>query len=206
MKPSVAAIASCVLVALCLSTSAAAAQSDGSERSGFENAVHAVILPGTDYAIAPETLTIEAESDSLEELQDAIAAWLSFEFDLPRAHGRAAIAFAPATRMASLRFRDVPSDRWSGTDDILAVYDREARTIYLPEGWTGRTPAELSVLVHEMVHHAQSAGGLTYECPEASEKAAYAAQQRFLSMFGSSLETDFQMDGMTVLVRTRCLY
>jgi hypothetical protein len=203
MKPS-AAIASCILAAL--SVSALASEADHSGLPNIEDAVHAVILPGTEYTVVPEILTVEAGLNSWDQLQDAIAAWLSFEFDLPRINERAAIAFVPSVRMASIRFRDVPSDRRPGTHEILAVYDTEARTIYLPDGWTGGTPAELSVLVHEMVHHLQNVGGLTYECPEASEKAAYTAQERFLGMFGGDLQTDFQIDGLTVLVRSNCLY
>ena len=40
--------------------------------------------------------------------------------------------------------------------ETVAVYDDATRTIYLAEGWSGATRAELSVLVHEMVHHLQS--------------------------------------------------
>src|SRR5260221_11569978 len=33
-------------------------------------------------------------------------------------------------------------------------------------GGKGRTPAELSILVHEMVHHFQNVLGLKHECPQ----------------------------------------
>jgi hypothetical protein len=46
------------------------------------------------------------------------------------------------------------------------------KTIYLPKNWTGSTPAELSVLVHEMVHHLQGATKTKYECPQAREQLA----------------------------------
>lgn len=74
--------------------------------------------------------------------------------------------------------------------------------IYLIEGWTGRTPADLSVLVHEMVHHFQYKLGLKHECPQDREKLAYAAQDRWLHLFGHSLESDFELDGFSVIVKT----
>ena len=35
---------------------------------------------------------------------------------------------------------------------MRSLYNIASRTIYLSPEWNGRTPAELSVLVHEMVH------------------------------------------------------
>jgi hypothetical protein len=89
--------------------------------------------------------------------------------------------------------------------EVEAFYDDSARTIYLPKGWTGESPAELSVLVHEMVHHVQNMAGLTYACAEAREKLAYAAQRQWLALFGRDLLEDFKLDPMTLLVRTNCM-
>ena len=96
--------------------------------------------------------------------------------------------------------------RYLPTNDTLAVYIDGAEIIYLIEGWTGRTPADLSVLVHEMVHHFQYKLGLKHECPQDREKLAYAAQDRWLHLFGHSLESDFELDGFSVLVKTHCLH
>jgi hypothetical protein len=88
----------------------------------------------------------------------------------------------------------------------VAVYSDATHTIYLPEGWTGGTPAELSVLVHELVHHVQNVGGLKYACPQEREKLAYMAQERWLGLFGHNLEADFELDAFSLLVKTRCLF
>ena len=79
-------------------------------------------------------------------------------------------------------------------------------TIYLPADWTGSTPAEVSVLVHEMVHHLQNVANTKFECPQAREQLAYAAQQRWLGLFDRTLEDEFQLDPFTLLVTTRCMY
>jgi len=88
----------------------------------------------------------------------------------------------------------------------VAVYSYATQTIYLPEGWTGTSPAELSVLVHELVHHVQNVAGLKYACAQEREKLAYEAQERWLGLFGHSLERDFELDGFSLLVKTRCFY
>jgi hypothetical protein len=102
------------------------------------------------------------------------------------------------------RFGSVKAWHTSAGSDVVAVYDAEAQTIYLPDGWRGVTPAETSILVHEMVHHLQSRAGRKYECAQAREKMAFQAQQRWLAQFGRSLESEFGLDGFTLLVRTNC--
>ena len=52
-------------------------------------------------------------------------------------------------------------------------------------------PAELSILVHEMVHHFQNMLGLKYECPQAREALAYRAQDQWLGLFGRDLGDGF---------------
>jgi hypothetical protein len=154
---------------------------------------------------------------SLQPLLTAMEAWLAFQFDLPSVERQPHIELAHPSRIAALRYQGLlsgsgrenapngSSDRTS-EHDIVAVYSDEAQTIFLPEGWTGTTPAELSILVHELVHHVQNAAGLKYACPQEREKIAYAAQERWLGLFGHTLERDFELDGFSLLVKTRCLY
>ncbi len=78
-----------------------------------------------------------------------------------------------------------------------------ARMIFLPEGWSEKTPSELS---HKMVHHIQNMAGLKFACPEEREKMAFEAQERWLALFGRTLQTEFGLDPFTLLVRTNCLY
>jgi hypothetical protein len=75
---------------------------------------------------------------------------------------------------------------------------------FLLNGWEGKTPAELSILVHEMVHHLQNVGQLKFACPEEREELAYKAQESWLHLFGHDLEHDFQMDPFTILVKSKC--
>jgi hypothetical protein len=122
----------------------------------------------------------------MEAALTTIAAWLSFNLMLPPVYEH------PRVELASLA-------------KVEAYYDDATRTVYLPKGWTGRSPAELSVLVHEMVHHVQNVAGLTYACPEEREKIAYAAQRQWLALFGRDLMKEFKIDPMTLLIRTNCM-
>ena len=146
----------------------------------------------------------------------AMETWVSNQFDLPTMHEHPRIEFAPPAKIASFRFTDLLSDPGaqvepnnrapSAQHDTIAIYDDATRTIYLPEGWSGSTPAELSVLVHEMVHHFQNLLGLKHECPQEREKLAYIAQDRWLGLFGHSLADDFALDPFSLFVKTTCFY
>jgi hypothetical protein len=179
---------------------------------------HYVALSGGDYeeiAIGMTKLPKLAGSSG-QALLTAMETWVSSQFDLPAIHEHPRIEFAPPAKIASLRFADSlsdpeaegkPSNRASSAQhDTIAIYYDATRTIYLPEGWTGGTPAELSVLVHEVVHHFQNVLGLKHECPQEREKLAYLVQQRWLGLFGHSLESDFDLDPLSLLVKTRCFY
>src|SRR5262245_39954755 len=152
-----------------------------------------------------------------QPLLAAIEARLALHFDLPSVDRYPRIELVPPVKIAALRYQGLLSNPRienapsgdAGTasrSDIVAIYADATQTIYLPERWTGTTAAELSVLVHEMVHHVQNVGGLKYQCPQEREKLAYRAQDRWLGLFGHNLEADFELDAFSLLVKTRCLY
>ncbi len=151
-----------------------------------------------------------------------ISAWLAQNFDLPTIADQPRVNLVDPMTMAKLRRGGAdaeartmapafnpsrPLDRNPNrNEDSVAIYDDDARTIYLSNGWTSRTPRDVSVLVHEMVHHVQNMNGQKFECLEAREKAAYAAQERWLGMFGLNLEDELHIDPFTVLVKGMCKY
>jgi Domain of unknown function (DUF6647) len=147
-------------------------------------------------------------SARVEELVNSILKWLVAKFDLPAIREAPRIEFVQVAAMAQIRYRGSAGNQAMPLDmgrDVVAVYDDTKRTIYLPEGWTGVTPAEQSVLVHEMVHHLQNLGNLKYACPEVREKLAFAAQEQWLELFDRTLASEFDLDPFTLLVRTSCL-
>ena len=148
----------------------------------------------------------------MNALLTVIVFWLSTEFGLPAIYQHPRVEFVPPAKIGSLHDRGFASRRLeaaqsqSGQRMTVSVYDDAAKTIYLPEGWTGGTPAELSILIHEMVHHLQNLGERKFACPQEREQLAYEAQERWLHLFGGSLLHDFEIDQLTLLVTTRCAY
>lgn len=146
----------------------------------------------------------------------AIAMWLSANFDLPATHDHPRIELITETEIMFIRYqaftverrREIAAALDNATDDkrrkVVSIYEDKTRTIYLPAGWNGGTPGELSVLVHEMVHHMQNVGDLRYECAGAREKLAYEAQEKWLSLFGRNLAGEFDLDTFTLKVSTSC--
>ncbi len=144
-----------------------------------------------------------------------IVTWLSVNFALPAVYDHPDISFVAPEAMQSVRYQAAESEQSaprreptppSSTPEVESFYDDTSWTVHLSQDWTGGSPAELSLLVHEMVHHLQSAAKLTYACPGAREKPAYAAQKQWLAQFGRNLTDEFGLDPMTILVRTNCMF
>lgn len=139
---------------------------------------------------------------AMEDLQSVIVNWLAARFDLPADHHHPRVELLPPERISELRFGNsgLTSHR-----DVVAVYDDSSQTIYLNQAWSGRTVADLSVLVHEMVHHLQNVGGARFACPAAREELAYHAQAQWLDSFGADLFQEFELDPITLKLTTTCL-
>jgi hypothetical protein len=150
----------------------------------------------------------------MDALITAIVLWLSANFGLPAIQEHPHIKLVPATEIVALRYKGLGSRQLlsaaapvrSTQREVVSVYSDALRTIYLRDDWTGSTPAELSVLVHEIVHHLQNLGQVKFQCPQEREQLAYLAQERWLNLFAGSLERDFEIDPLTLLLSTKCGY
>lgn len=148
----------------------------------------------------------------MQTLLFVLVSWISVNFGLSTTADQPRVTFATPAEMAELRqyrlaspARPELSVNTGEGHPVHALYDDLGRTIYLSQDWTPTAAADVSILVHELVHHLQNAAGLEYDCPEAREKLAYQAQARWLSLFDQTLAGEFQIDPMTILVRTNCL-
>jgi hypothetical protein len=171
--------------------------------------------PGVAPSESPSVQHRPDATRSAEDLLHEIVSWLSSEFDLPAVEDQPNIKFASKTRLVTMQTED--RAHWQGlTQDegidrlaqrrVVALYDNKSRTIFLPDDWIGKSPADQSVLVHEIVHHLQNLANLKFECPRAREKVAYLAQDKWLGRFGTSLEKEFDVDMFTMLVSSACMY
>jgi hypothetical protein len=154
----------------------------------------------------------------MQTLLTVLVTWLSINFGLPANYDHPQVETVTSARMAAVRYRGLASDRQTQVaveagrsapsefgQEVYAVYDDTKRIIYLHTGWSTDSPADVSVLVHELVHHLQNVAGMKFACPQEREKAAYDAQRAWLERSGRTLEGEFEIDPLTVLVRTNCL-
>ena len=153
----------------------------------------------------------------MEALLTAIVIWISANNWLPATFDHPRIERVPSIEMAGLRNKGLLSSlqreasaiqaqesSFERMRDVVSIYNDLTKTIYLSDRWTGRTPAELSILVHEMVHHLQNQAGAKYECSAEREKLAYEVQDKWLGLFGRSLEREFNINGLALLISTSC--
>jgi len=207
-------LASAMLAAPChAAAEPAAKQAPARASRGTARLPQNVRIPGTDYVVHADARSAALNgAQPAPELLRAIVTWLAAEFQLPGQTAYPTIRFESSARITSFRHTGLLSDDArhmaslpKGQREVVAAYDPDSRTILLPERWSGATPAELSILVHEMVHHLQTMARTRFECPQASEELAYAAQERWLGLFGRDLASDFEIDGLTLLVSTKCM-
>jgi hypothetical protein len=137
----------------------------------------------------------------MEQLMIVIIVWLAATFDLPEVHDLPEIRYLAPNQIAAAHYgRD-----GVGVGDVVSVYDDRTATIILNPEWSSRNVADTSVLVHELVHHLQNKTRLTFACPQEREALAYMAQQHWLQLFGSDLESAFGIDALSLKLKTNCL-
>lgn len=153
----------------------------------------------------------------MQALLTAIVVWLSANIALPPSYDHPRIERMSSIEMTSLLYqgalgaqrRETTTNENQDQSDqrrqVVSLYYAATKTIYLTPEWTGRTPAELSILVHEMVHHLQNVAHTAYACPLEREKLAYEAQEKWLSLFGRSLSSEFGLDRTTLALTSACL-
>lgn len=141
--------------------------------------------------------------DVVESLINTIMLWLSLNYTLPLVADKPLVRHVPPDHLVAIHYAGLKGR--SPDPTILGAYDARTRSIYLRDDWNSRNAADVSVLVHELVHFLQDRAELRFECPAAREVAAYAAQQRWLELYGTDLEAAFGIDAMTLKLRTACL-
>lgn len=177
-------------------------------------------LPSQPDSDPGDELNYQISNDQRDSISRAllnqIGPWLVANFGLPAAKQLPDVKFVSESRLVEIRYhnrqqaekmsrgRGAASGKDKGS--IVALYDSKGPTIYLSSEWRGHDPKDVSTLVHEMVHHLQHLGRQRFDCPEAREGPAYAAQERWLLEHGSSLAAAFGVDRFTVLARSTCIH
>lgn len=177
--------------------------------AGLVMALAATLLSTSGQARLEEPPGLRAQQ--LHGLIVAIQTWLEAQFSVPMPDVIPNVRFVSEPEIGRLHGSEFAPHAWSmvaKSDDeeraIISVYVETTETIFLPIEWKGDSAAEISILVHEVVHHVQFHSGSSFACAAERERFAYEAQEIFLGYFATGLEQEFGLDGMTLLLLTSC--
>ena len=126
------------------------------------------------------------EAGSLDGLVEHLEDWLDRHSELPRRETVPVVKWTSVAGVTAL----TGSQRAAHVATVRGLYDAEGATIWLVRPWSARDPRDVSVLLHELVHHRQAASGHWY-CPGAQELPAYRLQQAWLGELGLPLEVNW---------------
>ncbi|WP_223475317.1 DUF6647 family protein [Oricola indica] len=154
-----------------------------------------LILPaaGFENTGVPDPDPAWRDAGSLDDLAGVLDDWLDANSDYPRNPAPLAIEIADPITIAMN-----PSVASSFGSRTRGLYDPEAGRIYLIAPWSRKDALDVSVLLHELVHHRQIARH--WYCPAAQEPDAYTLQQAWLAERG--LEAD--IDRVTIVLAAGC--
>lgn len=116
-------------------------------------------------------------TNSVFELTEILERWLDENADLVR---RDAPPEVRSIGSATVAFTNANAGRGHGR--TRGLYEKETSTVYLIQPWNPKNAEDVSVLLHELVHHRQAP--YHYYCPGAQEEAAYRLQDQWLRQRG----------------------
>ena len=155
----------------------------------------AVALATAIVALCPalpraEIETVALTSDwrqarTMQALVSTLEDWLDARADWPRREARPNIRVvsqwqAAARQGATASFQRGP---------LRGLYDPERSEILLVRPWDPRKAEDVSVLLHELVHHRQAPHH--WYCPAAQELPAYRLQDDWLSEQGGAVDVNW---------------
>ncbi|MBW4985812.1 hypothetical protein KZZ07_25035 [Mameliella sp. CS4] len=112
--------------------------------------------------------------------------WIDTRTALPRRTERPQIRLIGETQARNLSARH--ASRHGGR--ARGFYDPDQQTVYLVRPWDPRDPFDVSVLLHELIHHRQAEAGHWY-CPAAQELPAYRLQDAWLGDLGLKADVNW---------------
>ncbi|MEP2031041.1 MAG: DUF6647 family protein [Paracoccaceae bacterium] len=126
----------------------------------------------------------KGQSKSLSDVVEALESWIDRETDLPRRKYAPNIIFADSESAV-----DASEPAMAIGRNTRGFYDPDTAKIILVSPWSAENPNDQSVLLHELVHHRQSAA--IWTCPGAMEHPAYKLQERWLNQFNLALDVNW---------------
>lgn len=141
----------------------------------------------------------------MDALMYALMAWASAQTGIAPADTLPAVTYTAPEEMVQMQYPDGDGGAAANGVRVVALYDPNEAEIYLPLGFDVRDPVDVSVLLHELVHHMQYEAGVGYACRGEMERVAYEAQGEYLSSVGIDLLEAMEMNGLFLHLVTTCL-
>lgn len=140
------------------------------------------------FALSAQAADILAWRDarSMEELITHLEAWLDVKTDLPRRAASPNVKWASQGKIAALK----DAGHLADAATTKGLYDSDNAIIWLARPWSAKDPRDVSVLLHELIHHRQADHGHWY-CAGAQELPAYRTQQAWLAELGLELNVNW---------------
>ncbi len=143
--------------------------------------------------VAVSSQAVAATPELSETLIEELHAWLDSAADLPRAGKPANILFAEPHEVTGI------SKMAAGIGNVSrGLYDPVSGEITLVLPWSASNPQDVSVLLHELVHHRQN--GMHYYCQAAKEQDAYYLQRDWLAERDLTLDVNW----VAVILASSC--
>ena len=140
----------------------------------------------------------------MDQLMFALMAWISAVTGLPPATDTPDVQFNTVAELQVLHSPDASYQAESSAPQAIALYNLHEAVIHLPDDWQPTDPLDVSVLVHELVHHMQVSAGEEYRCRAAMEKVAYDTQIAFLASMGIDLFEAMEINELFYRIITDC--
>lgn len=142
----------------------------------------------------------------MNDLMLALMVWIHAYTGLPVAEPPS-VTIMEACALHRYRLGDVPCPR-PGEIRTAGVYDSGKDIILLREGWSSSDLVDVSLLLHELVHHMQNKNGIsvqTVACVGRDVEAmAYRAQMAWLESAGVDAHAALGVDEFTIKSLTSC--
>ena len=141
----------------------------------------------------------------MDALMYALMAWASAQTGIDPAATLPDVVYAAPEEMIRMQYPNGDGGAAASGIRVVALYDPDDAEIYLPLGFDARDPVDVSVLLHELVHHMQYQAGVSYACRGEMERVAYETQGEYLSSVGIDLLEAMEMNDLFLYLITSCL-
>jgi hypothetical protein len=164
--------------------------------------VHGLAAPGPAKAEKSDLQPVAGSSPSAE-LMWALMAWAAPRLELPVPAELPVIVRKDHCGLQAIAYPDAPCPE--AGQGVLALYG--PGVMWLRDDWSANSLKDVSILLHELVHHMQHHAGVP-ETPcaaEAVEKPAYDVQFAFLEAAGVDPYETIGINALMLIFVTNCM-